>query len=65
MSRTVVTVNGLTWKQDSHNLEKPCGPCGKPTRGRLDRKPYCIDCGMKQVMQPLADVKEVIRGLFQ
>lgn len=65
MSRTVITVNGLTWKSDTHNLEKPCGECATPTRGRLDRKPYCQECGLRHVMKPLAEAKEMIRGLFE
>lgn len=65
MSQTVVTVNGVKWTESSVRQEKPCDVCGTPTRGRIKRAAYCRDCGMKQIMQPLASVKEMIRGLFQ
>jgi hypothetical protein len=65
MSKTVVTVNGVAWTESSHRGEKPCEICKTPTRGRIERKPFCRDCGMKQIMQPLQSVKEMIRGLFQ
>jgi hypothetical protein len=65
MNQIQVTVNERTWDENSRRIEKPCRLCAKPTRGRIDKAPYCMDCGMKRVMQPLASVKEMIRGFFR
>jgi hypothetical protein len=59
-----VAVNGIEWTESSRRKELPCGGCQKPTRGRVEKKPFCMDCGMKKVMQPIQAVGKLLRGWF-
>jgi hypothetical protein len=63
-----VKVNDFEWNESPRRVEKPCGTCGKLTRGRVlegkAKKPFCIDCGLKKVMQPLQVIGTLLRGLF-
>ena len=44
-----VEINGLRWTAKWRHSEKPCAECRQPTRGRIEKRPFCAECGMKRV----------------
>jgi hypothetical protein len=52
-----VTINGIEWTENNRRRDIACEGCGESTRGRIDKKPWCINCAMGQVMRQ-------IKGLF-
>ena len=53
----------MEWTENSRRVDRACEGCGTPTRGRVDKKPLCFDCGLKVVMEPVRQVANLIRGL--
>jgi hypothetical protein len=60
-----VGVNGASWTESSRRSSRPCSECRVMTRGRIEKKPYCIDCGMNRLLAPLRAVGSLIRGLAE
>jgi hypothetical protein len=65
MKSMTIDVNGLEWTEKATRVHRSCEGCGKPTRGRIEKKPFCIDCGMKRVMEPIRSVKSILHELFK
>ena len=61
---TEITVNGATWNTNQRRRDIACTVCEVSTKGRLNGKPYCLDCGMKELLKPLSEVKDFLWGLF-
>lgn len=59
-----VEVNGRRWTETDRRAARPCSKCDKPTQGRIEKIPFCMDCGMKEVMLPLKSVGDMIRGFL-
>jgi hypothetical protein len=55
---TTVKINNVEWEEIFEREEEACSGCGEATRGRIDGKPYCIDCAMKLILGPMV-------GLFK
>lgn len=62
--KATVEVNGVEWSVSESRKELPCASCGKPTKGRMGRKPMCTDDGMAMLMKPIGDFRDRLKALL-
>ena len=63
--KATVAVNGIEWSVNTARKELPCADCGKPTKGRIGRKPMCTDDGMATLMKPIGDFRDRLKALLE
>lgn len=53
-----LTVNEMEYTDNTDRKKMPCNGCKVPTTGRVEKKPYCLDCAMKSVFSPIRKALE-------
>ncbi len=57
----LITINDKTWSENDLRLVEGCSACNKPMQGRIDKTPYCMECGLALMLKPLRIVRSLNR----
>lgn len=64
MKKALLRVNDFEWDDDPSRRELACRGCEKPTTGRHNKRPYCLDCAIRQALDPMRGALQSLRQMF-